>query len=101
MALDSAIGLSLMLHFLVIYLPFLQNAFSTTALDSGDWLFCAIVASSVLWLRELSKLVTRARRRVDASGGHRVDLRRALLNQRGTQLNQHCGDLCRRWAAPF
>lgn len=58
----SAIGLSLMLHFLVIYLPFLQNAFSTTALDSGDWLFCAIVASSVLWLRELSKLVTRARR---------------------------------------
>ncbi|MBC7854354.1 MAG: cation transporting ATPase C-terminal domain-containing protein, partial [Pirellulaceae bacterium] len=58
----SAIGLSLTLHVLVIYLPFLQNAFSTTALNARDWLFCAIVASSVLWLRELSKLVTRARR---------------------------------------
>ena len=59
----SSIGLSLALHLLVIYVPFLQNAFSTTALNAGDWFFCAIVASSVLWLRELSKLVARARRR--------------------------------------
>jgi Ca2+-transporting ATPase len=57
----NAIGLSLALHLLVIYLPFLQNAFSTTALNAKDWLFCAVVASSVLWLRELSKLVARAR----------------------------------------
>ena len=28
--------------------------------ESGDWLLCAAVASSVLWLRELSKLFTRA-----------------------------------------
>jgi Ca2+-transporting ATPase len=40
----------------VIYVPFLQQAFSTTALSAGDWLLCAAVASSVLWLRELSKL---------------------------------------------
>ena len=60
----SAIGLSLALHLFVIYVPFLQNAFSTTALNGGDWLICAIIASSVLWLRELSKLVARARRQL-------------------------------------
>jgi Ca2+-transporting ATPase len=58
----SAIGLFLLLHVFVIYLPFLQNAFSTTALNARDWGVCALVASSVLWLRELSKLVTRIRR---------------------------------------
>ncbi|HET6893588.1 MAG TPA: hypothetical protein VFH31_20990 [Pyrinomonadaceae bacterium] len=26
---------------------------------AGDWLRCAAVASSVLWLREFSKMVTR------------------------------------------
>ena len=56
----AAIGLSLVLHAAVIYVPFLQQAFSTTALSAGDWLLCAAVASSVLWLRELSKLLARA-----------------------------------------
>jgi Ca2+-transporting ATPase len=51
----AAIGLSLLLHAAVIYVPVLQQAFSTTSLSAGDWLFCAAVASSVLWLRELSK----------------------------------------------
>jgi magnesium-transporting ATPase (P-type) len=41
------------------YVPFLQQAFSTTALSVTDWLLYAAVASSVLWLRELSKLITR------------------------------------------
>jgi len=52
----SAVFLSLMLHAMVVYLPFLQQAFSTVSLSSADWLVCAAVASSVLWLRELSKL---------------------------------------------
>jgi Ca2+-transporting ATPase len=56
----AAIGLSLLLHVAVIYAPFLQEAFSTVSLTAGDWLHCAAVASSVLWLRELSKVVTRA-----------------------------------------
>jgi Ca2+-transporting ATPase len=56
----AALGLSLALHVAVIYLPFLQNAFSTVSLSPGDWLGCALVASSVLWLRELSKIITRA-----------------------------------------
>jgi Ca2+-transporting ATPase len=56
----AAVGLSLALHVAVIYAPPLQEAFSTTRLDPADWLCCAAVASSVLWLRELSKLARRA-----------------------------------------
>ncbi len=55
----GALGLSLALHVAVIYVPFLQNAFSTVSLSLSDWLRCAAVASSVLWLRELSKFITR------------------------------------------
>ena len=58
-----AIALSLLLHAAVVYLPFLQKAFSTTSLDVSDWLYCAVVASSVLWLRDLSKWMARARKR--------------------------------------
>jgi Ca2+-transporting ATPase len=54
----AAVVLSILLQAAVIYTPFLQQAFSTFALSAGDWLLCAGVASSVLWLRELSKLVT-------------------------------------------
>ncbi|GIV96897.1 MAG: haloacid dehalogenase [Herpetosiphonaceae bacterium] len=55
----GAILLSLILHIAVIYVPFLQRAFDTTGLSLTDWLFAAAVASSVLWLREVSKRVTR------------------------------------------
>jgi P-type Ca2+ transporter type 2C len=56
----AAVLASLVLQAAVVYLPFLQQAFSTVSLSLGDWLLCAAVASSVLWLRELSKVVTRA-----------------------------------------
>ena len=55
----GAVTLSLVLQVAVIYIPFLQKAFSTVSLSFSDWLRCAAVASSVLWLRELSKLLTR------------------------------------------
>ena len=55
----AAVALSLALHVLVIYAPFLQQAFSTTGLSVRDWLLCLVVASSVLWIRELNKAVTR------------------------------------------
>jgi Ca2+-transporting ATPase len=54
-----AVGASLALQVAVIYLPGVQQAFSTVPLSLADWLLCAVVASSVLWLRELSKLVVR------------------------------------------
>ncbi len=55
----AAIAGSLLLHAAVIYTPFLQKAFSTVALDAGDWMRCTIVASTVLWFREAQKAVTR------------------------------------------
>jgi Ca2+-transporting ATPase len=54
----AAVGLSLLLQVAVVYVPFLQQAFSTVPLTAGDWLVCAAVASSVLWIRELTKLVS-------------------------------------------
>lgn len=58
-----AIGVSLALHVAVIYLPPLQRAFSTVSLSIADWLRCTMVASSVLWLSDLSKLVKRVMKR--------------------------------------
>ena len=56
----GAILFPLLLHVAIVYVPFLQETFSTVALGAGDWLVCAVVASSVVWLRELSKILTRA-----------------------------------------
>ena len=61
-----AMAASVALQVVVVYVPFLQRAFGTVALNGQDWLFCAAVASSVLWLREASKLITRAT--VDSRG---------------------------------
>jgi P-type Ca2+ transporter type 2C len=55
----AAVALSVLLQIAVIYTPFLQQAFSTVGLTWKDWRLCALVASSVLWLRELSKLARR------------------------------------------
>ncbi|MEP9390123.1 cation-translocating P-type ATPase C-terminal domain-containing protein, partial [Mesorhizobium sp. KR9-304] len=41
----AAVGLSLALHTAVIYLPFLQEAFSTVEMDPEDWVLCAATAS--------------------------------------------------------
>jgi Ca2+-transporting ATPase len=58
----TAVGVSLALQVLVIYVPFLQRAFGTVNLSAGDWLFCLVIASSVLWLTEINKILVRARR---------------------------------------
>jgi Ca2+-transporting ATPase len=57
----AAIGASVALQVVVVYLPFLQRAFGTSPLSGGDWVFCVTVASSVLWLREASKVIARGR----------------------------------------
>jgi Ca2+-transporting ATPase len=56
----GAVALSVALHILVIYVPFLQSAFDTVPLRASDWLTCVLVASSVLWLREISKVARRS-----------------------------------------
>ena len=57
-----ALAVSLALQLAVTYTPFLQRAFGTVSLSGADWAVCAVTASSVLWLRELSKLAGRVRR---------------------------------------
>ncbi|HEX3159717.1 MAG TPA: cation-translocating P-type ATPase [Gemmatimonadaceae bacterium] len=59
----AAVGMSVVLQLVVLYVPVLQRAFGTVDLSAEDWLRCVAVASSVLWLREAGKLVTRARLR--------------------------------------
>ena len=54
-----AVAGSVALQMLVVYAPFLQRAFGTVSLGGRDRLSCIAIASSVLWLRELSKLVAR------------------------------------------
>ncbi len=53
----TAIAGSVALQIAVVYVPFLQRAFGTVGLSLADWLFCTAVASSVLWLREISKRI--------------------------------------------
>jgi Ca2+-transporting ATPase len=56
-----ALAGSIALQGLVVHLPVLQRAFGTTALSGRDWVFCTVVASAVLWVRELSKVLARVK----------------------------------------
>src|SRR5690606_31270401 len=58
----GAVVLSLLLQVAVVYVPFLQAAFSTCPLSAADGLVCTARGSSVLRLRELPKSPTRARK---------------------------------------
>jgi len=55
----GAVIVSVVLQGVVLYTPFLQQAFSTVPLSASDWRECTIIASSVLWLREAEKLLFR------------------------------------------
>jgi Ca2+-transporting ATPase len=61
-----ALGASVALQVLVMYLPPLQRAFATVPLSLGDWMECTGLASITLFARELSKLVTRSSQRQPA-----------------------------------
>jgi Ca2+-transporting ATPase len=71
----GSVALSIVLQVAVVYVPFLQQAFDTVPLGWGDWLFCAAVASSVLWLREINKL---ARRIVSHRGSSKLVVEQAI-----------------------
>lgn len=62
----GAIGLSVVLQMVVIYVPFLNEAFGTTPLSFGAWLECVGLSFAVLVASELYKLVARA---IDKSRG--------------------------------
>ena len=57
----AAVGFSLFTQVLVIYVPFLQAAFHTTALSALDWLVATIVGATLLVAMELVKWVRRMR----------------------------------------
>jgi Ca2+-transporting ATPase len=52
-----AVGISIALQLVVIYVPFLNEAFGTQALTIADWIACAVMASVVLWVSEAWKLI--------------------------------------------
>jgi P-type Ca2+ transporter type 2C len=64
----GAIALSVLLQIAVVNLPFMNVAFSAVPLELEQWVFCAAMASGVLWFSELRKLGSRAlcRRRADS-----------------------------------
>ena len=57
----GAVVLGLVLQGVVVQLPFLQTAFETTSLTLEQWGICLAMASSILWVEEVRKLVTRRR----------------------------------------
>ncbi len=64
----AAVLFSLSLQWLVLYLPFLQEAFQTTALSIRDWIVCVSMASAVLWVVEVFKWSIRRSRSSTRSG---------------------------------
>jgi magnesium-transporting ATPase (P-type) len=55
----GAVALSALLQVAVVHLPFLNIAFGTAPLTLDQWLVCVAMASVVLWISELEKLVRR------------------------------------------
>lgn len=53
----AAIALSAVLQVAVVHVPFLNDAFTTSPLSVEQWLVCVVMASSVLWVSEIRKLV--------------------------------------------
>jgi Ca2+-transporting ATPase len=58
----GAVLVSLFTHVLVVYVPFLQNAFHTVPLSAFDWVLATVVASTLLLAMELTKVAVRAQR---------------------------------------
>ena len=56
----GAIGLSVMLQLVVIYVPFLNSAFGTTPLGPWAWVECICLAAVVLIASEIYKAIMRA-----------------------------------------
>ena len=56
----GAIGISILLQVVVIYVPFLNEAFGTTPLDFTAWIECICLAAVVLVASEIYKAVMRA-----------------------------------------
>jgi P-type Ca2+ transporter type 2C len=56
----GAVTLGVVLQIAVVHIGFLNAAFGTVPLTLNQWLVCAGMASLVLWVSELRKLIGRA-----------------------------------------
>jgi Ca2+-transporting ATPase len=52
-------GWSILAIFLIVVMDFLNRLFATTKLNVGQWVFCAVAGSLVLWVMELVKIFQR------------------------------------------
>jgi Ca2+-transporting ATPase len=57
----ASIAATVLLQVAVVHVPFLQRGFDTAPLDAVEWTLCLALASSVLIVDEIRKLVVRAR----------------------------------------
>ncbi|MBM3248047.1 MAG: HAD-IC family P-type ATPase [Candidatus Omnitrophica bacterium] len=55
------LALAIILQLAVLYMPFLQNIFSTVMLSLTDWVKIIIVGSIVFWLEEIRKFIANVR----------------------------------------
>ena len=56
-----SIAITVALQAAVVHVPFLQRAFDTAPLDATEWLITLALASAVLWVDEIRKLLHRVR----------------------------------------
>jgi len=57
----GAVALTTLLQFAVIYLPFAQNLFNTTALPGKDLLISILLSTTLFWVVEVMKWLSRRR----------------------------------------
>ncbi len=60
-----AVAISFLLQLAAVYVPFLNTALKTAPLSLDQWLVCTALASAVLWVVELKKLLVRLLTRRD------------------------------------
>jgi magnesium-transporting ATPase (P-type) len=65
----GAVALSVLLQVAVVHVGFLAQAFGTSPLSLTQWAVCLGMASSVLWVTELEKVVVRRASRAAGDAG--------------------------------
>jgi Ca2+-transporting ATPase len=60
----AAVLVTLGLQLAVVYIPFLQNIFTTQALSLGDLVICLLLSCVVFWAVELEKWLIRRRGKI-------------------------------------
>jgi Ca2+-transporting ATPase len=54
-----SLAVVLLLQIAVTHVRFMQSLFNTTSITPGQWMVCVAVASSVLWVEEIRKVIVR------------------------------------------